>query len=77
MALVYKINWFVNGISRLTKLLLGIAMALVIGFLFVKNNDLQEATTADKSLISHSIQKSVDTTSAQIQRIIKTINPIK
>jgi len=52
-------------------------MALVIGFLFVKNNDLQDTPAVDKSLISHSLQKSVDTTSAQIQRIIKTINPIK
>ena len=77
MRLVYKINWFVNGINRLTKLLLGIAMALVIGFLFVKNNDLQDASPADKTLISHTIQKSVDTTYAQIQRFIKTINPIK
>lgn len=77
MRLVYKINLFANRIGRVPKLLMGIVMALVIAFLFVKNNDLQENSTEDQTLISHTIQKSVDTTAAQIQRFIKTINPVK
>jgi hypothetical protein len=71
---VYKINLFVN---RITKLLLGIVIALVVGFLFVKNNNVQESIVADKNLLGNIIQRSVDTTSSQIQRFIKTINPIK
>ena len=77
MRLVYKINLFANRISRVVKLLMGIIMAVVIAFLFVKNNDLQDNGTEDKTLISHTIQKSVDTTAAQLQRFIKTINPVK
>ncbi len=77
MDLVYKINLFVNRIGRPSKLLTGIVMALVIAYLFVKNNDLETESVGDETLISRSIQKSVDTTAAQLQRFIKTINPIK
>jgi hypothetical protein len=77
MRLVYKINLFADRIGRVTKLLMGIVMALVIVFLFAKNNDLQEDSTEDQTLINHTIQRSVDTTAAQIQRFIKTINPTK
>jgi hypothetical protein len=77
MRVVYKINLFAKTHSRLTNLVLGIAMAVVIAFLFIKHNDLQDANATDQDLISQKIQTSIDTTSAQIQRFIKTINPIK
>ncbi len=64
-------------INRLAKLLLGVLMALVIAFLFVQNNNRSDDNTGGNTMISHTIQKSVDTTSAQIQKFIKTLNQLK
>ena len=77
MSLVYKINWFVNRISRGLRLTTGIIAACVIVMLFIESNKRSETDHSIDNKIGQTIQRSIDSASVQVKQFIQIINPIQ
>ncbi len=75
MSLVYKINWFVNKISRGLRLITGIIAACVIVMLFIESNKRSATDHSIDNKIGQAIQRSVDSASIKVKQLIHTINP--